>query len=482
MALTCTLDDLLRLMPEKEASDLHVRAGEPPIFRIHGDLTRLTEFPVLTPDDAQALMYPIMNEAHRQRYEEVWEMDMAYEIEGVARYRVNCFRQRNALGAVLRMIPIEIKTIDDLGLPQTLKQLALLPRGLVLVTGPTGSGKSTTLAAMVDHINERVACHIVTIEDPIEFLHSDKVSSLNQREVGSDTHSFSDALKRVVRADPDVILVGEMRDLETIHLAITAAETGHLVFATLHTTDAMQTVDRAVDVFPPEMQQQIRMQLSVTLQGVVCQQLLHRRGGGRVPSFEIMVGSPAIAALIREGKTHMLYNMIQSSAEMGMIALDQYLVNLVRAGYVEYEEALSKSSNPKEFATRMGQKFDLAAPAREQPAPTGEAAPEAAAAPPPAQAQPAYAQAVPTPAQYAQPAPQQYAQPAQPAQLAYAQPAPAQYAQPAPPAQHAQPAPQAYPAAAQPQAPGYPPPPPAPQPGGAAPTQEGAPPPPPPAS
>ena len=421
MALNFTLDDLLRLMPGKEASDLHVRAGEPPVLRIHGDLTRLTEYPVMSPDDCKDLMYPIMDEAHRQRYEEVWEMDMAYELEGVARFRVNCFRQRGALGAVLRLIPIEVQTIDQLGLPQVLKNIALLPRGLVLVTGPTGSGKSTTLAAMVDLINENVACHMVTIEDPIEFLHRDKNSSINQREVGADTHSFADALKRVVRADPDVILVGEMRDLETIHLAITAAETGHLVFATLHTTDAMQTVDRAVDVFPPQMQQQIRMQLSVVLQGVVCQQLLHRRGGGRIPSFEIMVGTPAIHALIREGKTHMIYNVIQSSADMGMIALDQYLVNLVRSGYVEYEEALSKSSNPKEFATRMGQRFDPAAVSAQAPAAAegeplvAEGAPVAAQAAPGAEGAPppvADAQQYPQ-QQYPQQTQQQYGQTAQ---------------------------------------------------------------------
>ncbi len=384
MALPYTLDDLLRMMPERQASDLHLRVGEPPVFRIHGDLYRLDEFPPLTPEDTKSLMYGIMDERHRQRYEEVWEMDMAYQLEGVARFRVNCFRQQGALGAVMRLIPIKIQTIDELQLPQVLKELALLPRGLVLVTGPTGSGKSTTLAAMVDHINERVACHLITIEDPIEFMHTDKASSINQREIGQDTRSFSEALKHVVRADPDVILVGEMRDLETIAMAITAAETGHLVFATLHTTDAMQTVDRIVDVFPPEQQQQIRMQLSVVLQGVVCMQLLPRIGGGRIPAFEIMIGTSAIRAVIREGKTHMIFNMIQSGADLGMIALDQYLVNLVKGGYVTMEDAFLKSSNPKELATRLNVEYDPDTGVLKERA---EAQAQAAEAPAPVEAQ-----------------------------------------------------------------------------------------------
>ncbi|MFQ6098343.1 MAG: type IV pilus twitching motility protein PilT, partial [Armatimonadota bacterium] len=276
--------------------------------------------------------------------------------------RVNCFRQQRALGAVMRLIPIEIQSIDDLGLPPVLKDIALLPRGLVLVTGPTGSGKSTTLAAMVDEINRAKRGHVMTIEDPIEFVHTDKKCAINQREVGIDCRSFQDALRHVLRQNPDVILVGEMRDLETIALTITAAETGHLVFATLHTTDAMQTVDRAIDVFPPEQQNQVRMQLAVTLQAVICQALLPRANAeGRIPAFEVMLCTPAIRALIREGKTHQIYNMIQSGQEHGMIVLDQYLTELVRSGLVRYEDALVKSSYPAEFARRCGMAPEAAA-------------------------------------------------------------------------------------------------------------------------
>ncbi|MBP8953527.1 MAG: type IV pilus twitching motility protein PilT [Armatimonadetes bacterium] len=354
--LDYTLRDLFAMMPELNASDLHIRAFEPPIMRVHGDLQRLDHLSVMSPDDTRELMYGIMTDAHRERFEEAWVLDMAYEMEGVARFRVNVFYQQHAVGAVMRMIPIKIQTVDELGLPQVLKEFAMLPRGLVLVTGPTGSGKSTTLAAMVDHINRHRRAHIVTIEDPIEFVHEDNMCAVEQREVGQDTTSFNEALRHVMRATPDVILVGEMRDLETIQLAITAAETGHLVFGTLHTTDAMQTVDRAVDVFPPQQQQQIRTQLSVTLAGVVCQTLLPRKeGGGRIPGFEIMKGTPAIHAVIREGKTHMLYNLILAGAEDSMICLDQYLADLVKNEYVTFEAALTKSSYPNEFTKRCGE-------------------------------------------------------------------------------------------------------------------------------
>jgi twitching motility protein PilT len=356
-----TLDELLIELRDREGSDLHVRAGEPPVFRIHGVLYR-TDHPVFTPEHTKSLMYSIMNDAQKAKYERDWEMDMAYELADVARFRVNCFRQQRALGAVMRLIPIRIESIDDLGLPPVLKDIALLPRGLVLVTGPTGSGKSTTLAAMVDEINRAKRGHVMTVEDPIEFVHTDKRCAINQREVGIDCRSFQDALRHVLRQNPDVILVGEMRDLETIGLTITAAETGHLVFATLHTTDAMQTVDRAVDVFPPQQQNQIRMQLAVTLQAVICQGLLPRADAtGRIPAFEVMLATPAIRALIREGKTHQIYNMIQSGHEHGMIVLDQYLVELVRQGLVNYEEALVKSSYPAEFARRCGASIEEAA-------------------------------------------------------------------------------------------------------------------------
>ncbi|HJN15617.1 MAG TPA: type IV pilus twitching motility protein PilT [Armatimonadota bacterium] len=354
MPLNYTLDELLRQMPGLDASDLHLRVGEPPMFRVHGTLERL-DYPALEPGDPEEIMYGIMDDRRKAIYQEMWEMDMAYELEGVARFRVNCFRQKGHLGAVLRMIPIDIQTIEDLGLPEILGNVAMLPRGLVLVTGPTGSGKSTTLAAMVNKINQEIRKHIVTIEDPVEFVHTDVKSVINQREIGQDTHSFPNALKRVVRQAPDVILVGEMRDLETISLAITAAETGHLVFGTLHTTDAMQTVDRAIDVFPPAQQAQVRTQLAVTLQAVVCQALLPvKEGEGRIPAFEIMIGTHGIRAAIREGKTHMLYNMIQAGADEGMIVLDQYLVGLVQQDLVEFEQALSKSSYPKEFYIRCG--------------------------------------------------------------------------------------------------------------------------------
>lgn len=348
------LEDLLRQMPTLKASDLHLRAGEPPVMRIHGDLERL-DYPVLQPEDIVELCYAILNDRQKERLEKNLGLDLAYEVEDLARFRVNMFFQQGCLGAVMRMIPIRVQTVDELGLPPILKDLALLPRGLILVTGPTGSGKSTTLAAMIDHINDHRPEHVVTIEDPIEFVHNDKKCMVEQREIGQDTTSFAEALKHVVRATPDVILVGEMRDLETIALAITAAETGHLVFGTLHTTDAMQTVDRAVDVFPPQQQAQIRMQLSVSLAAVISQSLLPiKGGGGRVPAFEIMICNPAIRAAIREGKTHMIYNLIQAGKDDGMVALDQYLADLVRSQKVDYEQALAKSSYPNEFAKRCG--------------------------------------------------------------------------------------------------------------------------------
>jgi twitching motility protein PilT len=264
-AAPLTIIQLLHELVAREGSDLHLRADEPPVIRIHGTLTRLP-LPRLSSEDTERLMYSLMNDERRRRFERELELDMSYAIEGLARFRVNCFRQRGCVGGVLRVIPTRVKTIDEMGLPPILKNLALLPRGLVLVTGPTGSGKSTTLASCIDHINNNRRCHIITIEDPIEFVHEDKTAAVEQRELGEDTRSFADALKHVMRQAPDVILVGEMRDLETIALAITAAETGHLVFATLHTTDAPQTIDRIIDVFPPEQQEQIRAQLAGTLQ------------------------------------------------------------------------------------------------------------------------------------------------------------------------------------------------------------------------
>jgi twitching motility protein PilT len=348
------LDDLLRLLVRNEGSDLHMRAHEAPIFRIHGELRR-TNFPPLTPEIIRNIVYPIMGPDRIARYERDLECDLAYQIRGLARFRVNVFKQQDSPGFVMRLIPIRVQTLDELGLPQVLKEIALLPRGLVLVTGPTGSGKSTTLAAMVNHINENRPVHIITIEDPIEFMHGDKVAALNQREVEMDTHSFAEGLKHVMRQNPDVILVGEMRDNETMQLAITAAETGHLVFSTVHTTDAAQTMDRIVDVFEPERQEQIRMQLAVTLQAVISMTLLPRVDRpGRVAAFEIMIATPAIRNMIREQKTHQLYGAIQTGAEMGMQTLDNHLLDLYRSGIVSFEMALSKSSNPSEFTARAG--------------------------------------------------------------------------------------------------------------------------------
>jgi twitching motility protein PilT len=348
------LDDLLRLLIRHEGSDLHIRVGEPPIFRVHGDLRR-TNFPAWDSEQIQGMLYEIMGAERIARFERDLECDLAYAIKDLARFRVNVFKQQDSIGAVMRLIPIRVQTLDELGLPPVLKEVALLPRGLVLVTGPTGSGKSTTLAAMVNHINERRPLHIITIEDPIEFMHGDKVAALNQREVEMDTHSFAEALRHVMRQNPDVILVGEMRDNETMQLAITAAETGHLVFSTVHTTDAAQTVDRIVDVFEPERQEQIRMQLSVTLQAVISMTLLPRADRpGRVAAFEIMLATPAIRNVIRERKTHQMYGMIQTGAELGMQTLDNHLLELYRSGIVSFEMALSKSSSPSEFAARAG--------------------------------------------------------------------------------------------------------------------------------
>ena len=341
------INQLLTELVSRDGSDLHLRVGEPPVYRIHGKLTR-TNYPVI--ESVEEFVFPILSEERRKRFADFMELDLSYEIEHVARFRVNCFRQRGSMGAVLRAIPVKIKTIDELMLPPITKDICLRPRGLVLVTGPTGSGKSTTLAAMVDHINRNRRCHVMTIEDPIEFVHEDNLGEINQREIEIDTHTFADALKHVMRQNPDVILVGEMRDLETISLAVTAAETGHLVFATLHTTDAPQTIDRIIDVFEPEQQNQIRMQLAVTIQAVISQTLIPRRDiAGRIAAFEVMVATPAIRTLIREGKTHQIYSDIQAGGEHGMISLDQYLIDLLKSRYIDYDEALTRSSNPRDF-------------------------------------------------------------------------------------------------------------------------------------
>ena len=343
------LDALLEQLVLQEGSDLHLRYGEPPLYRIAGSLAK-TENPNLAEKDLEDLIFGIMNHEQRKVFEQQLEFDMAYEIPGVARFRVNCFKHMGHIGAVMRTIPINIRTIDELKLPAIFKKIAQLPRGLILVTGPTGSGKSTTLAAIIEHINSTARKHIITVEDPIEFMHRDKNSIIEQREVGIDTKSYSEALRRVIRQNPDIILVGEMRDLETMAETITAAETGHLVFSTLHTIDAVQTVDRIIDVFPPSHQQQIRLQLSMTLQAVITETLLRKKdGAGRIPAFEIMICTPAVRSAIREAKTHQIFTAIQTGSRMGMITMDQYLKNLYRQGAIDYEEACAHSAHPELF-------------------------------------------------------------------------------------------------------------------------------------
>ena len=352
------VDDLLRLMIDRGGSDLHLTVGSPPGIRQRGEIIPVENTKVLMPRDTQSMLLSLLSEEQRKRFETELELDFAYSIPGLSRFRANIFQQRNSMGAVFRVVPLQIPTLEQLNLPKVCKYLAERPRGLVLVTGPTGSGKSTTLAAMIDHINSTRSVHIITLEDPIEFMHKNKMAYVNQREVGEDTHSFAAALKRVLRQDPDVILVGEMRDLETIGAAITAAETGHLVLATLHTTGGPETVDRIVDVFPPHQQQQVRMQLSNTLEGVLSQVLLRSTDGrSRVMAMEIMLGIPAIRNLIREGKTHQMPTIIQGGGSMGMQTLDQHLKVLLQAGKVTFEEAIGKSQNPRELAQMVGRKI-----------------------------------------------------------------------------------------------------------------------------
>jgi twitching motility protein PilT len=349
------IPELLEIVVDRGASDLHLTSGTAPVVRLNGQLQRLQEYPALEPDQLQRMIYSILTQKQRERLEQDLELDVSYALPGRGRFRVNVYFQRDSLGAAFRMIPFEIKRVDQLGLPAQIEDFARLPRGLVLVTGPTGSGKSTTLAALIDVINSERDEHIMTVEDPIEFLHNHKRCVVNQREVGHDTHSFAEALKHVLRQDPDVILVGEMRDLETISTALTAAETGHLVFATLHTQDAPQTIDRIIDVFPPFQQQQVRVQLAVTLQGVVTQQLLPTADRmGRVAAAEIMVATPAIRNLIREAKVHQIYSSMQAGAKFGMHTMDQNLVDLVRAGRITYETAADRCHSVEELNRMLG--------------------------------------------------------------------------------------------------------------------------------
>src|SRR3990170_630943 len=347
--------ELLEVMLERGASDLHLTVGAPPTVRLHGDLIRLEEYPVLESRGLQGMIYAILPQKMRERLEQELELDMSYSLPGRARFRVNVYYQRDSLGAAFRLIPFEIKSVESLELPSVVADLARYPRGFVVVTGPTGSGKSTTLAGMVDIVNKERQAHIMTVEDPIEFLHRHQSCIVNQREVGADTHSFSAALKHVLRQDPDVILVGEMRDLETISTAITAAETGHLVFATLHTQDAPQTIDRIIDVFPPHQQQQVRVQLSTTLQGVVTQQLLQTADGqGRVVASEVLIATPAVRNLIREGKTHQIYSSMQAGGRFGMQTMDMSLSNLVKAGKLSQQLAYERCHDPEELQRLLG--------------------------------------------------------------------------------------------------------------------------------
>jgi twitching motility protein PilT len=346
--------DVLIQVMERNASDLHITAGSPPMVRINGKLHAL-DYPKLTPQVCREVVYSILTNDQRQRLETDWQIDLAYSIPGRARFRVNAYFQRASIGAAFRLIPHEMPSLPSLGLPAVLEDFTRKPRGFVLVTGPTGSGKSTTLAAMLDLINDTRHEHIMTVEDPIEFLHRHKRCIVNQRELGADAQTFALALKAALRQDPDVILVGEMRDLETIATALTAAETGHLVFATLHTQDTAQTVDRIVDVFPPEQQQQVRVQLSVALQGIVTQQLLPKADGqGRVAATEVLVPTPAVRNLIREGKTHQIYSALQTGGQHGMQTMDASLVQLVREHKITRELAEARSSTPEELRRLMG--------------------------------------------------------------------------------------------------------------------------------
>jgi twitching motility protein PilT len=346
--------DILLEVISAGASDLHLTVGAPPMVRERGKLRPL-DYPKMTGQDTREIVYSILNNDQRKKLENEWQIDLSYSVPGRARFRVNAYFQRASIGAVLRTIPQDIPRFDSLGLPEVLKDFTRKPRGFVLVTGPTGSGKSTTLASMIDMINEERHEHIMTVEDPIEFLHRHKNCVVNQRELGSDASSFGAALKSALRQDPDVILVGEMRDLETMSTAITAAETGHLVFATLHTQDTAQTIDRIVDSFPPAQQHQVRTQLSIAIQGVVTQQLIPTAdGSSRVCATEVMVPTPAVRNLIREGKTHQLYSALQTGGSYGMQTMDASLADLVRAGKLTQKQAESRSSTPDELRRLMG--------------------------------------------------------------------------------------------------------------------------------
>lgn len=345
-----TLYELLKLMIEKNASDLHVTTGSPPRLRVDGKLVNM-DHPSLNPTDTKALCYSILTEAQKHKYEENNELDLSFGVKGLSRFRANIFMQRGAVAGAFRTIPFDIRSFKDLGLPEIMNDIVKKPRGLILVTGPTGSGKSTTLAAVVDRINTDRYEHIITIEDPIEYLHPHKKCLINQREVSADTASFTAALRYILRQDPDVVLIGEMRDLETIEAALTVAETGHLTLATLHTNSAVQTMNRIIDVFPPHQQEQIRVQLSFVLEGILAQQLIPKKSGsGRVLAIEVLVPNPAIRNLIREDKIHQIYSMMQTGqSKFGMQTMNQSLLDLYTRRLISYEDAIGRSSVPDEL-------------------------------------------------------------------------------------------------------------------------------------
>src|SRR4051794_16496818 len=344
------INDLLSLVIEWHGSDLHLTAASPPVVRVNGDLRPIPDMPTLNGSQIRQMVYSILTQKQREKFENELELDTSYALPGKGRFRVNVFLQRDSVGCVMRAIPYDVIDFDVLGVPPSVKSWAYLPRGLVLITGPTGSGKSTTLASLIDIVNRERSVHIMTVEDPIEFLHEHKRSLINQREVGEDTHSFASALKHVLRQDPDVILVGEMRDLETISTALTAAETGHLVFATLHTQDAPQSIDRVIDVFPAHQQQQVRVQLASALQGICTQQLIPTVDGqGRAVACEVMVATPAIRNLIREGKTHQIYSMLQAGGRYGMVTMDMSLAQLVRSRRISVDIAMERCANEEDL-------------------------------------------------------------------------------------------------------------------------------------
>jgi len=349
-----TLYDLLKLMLDKGASDLHITTGSPPRLRIDGKLVPI-HGETLTPADTKALCYSILTDAQKHKFEEQNELDLSFGLKGLSRFRANIFVQRGAVAGAFRAIPFEVKTFKELGLPEIVNELTKKPRGLILVTGPTGCGKSTTLAAMIDRINSERTDHIITVEDPIEYLHPHKKSLVNQREVNADTMSFKNALRYILRQDPDVVLIGEMRDLETIEAALTVSETGHLTLATLHTNSAVQTINRIIDVFPPHQQEQVRVQLSFVLEGIISQQLIPKKtGSGRVLAVEILVPNIAIRNLIREDKLHQIYSMMQTGqAKFGMQTMNQSLFELYTKGLISYEEALGRSPVPDEMVAML---------------------------------------------------------------------------------------------------------------------------------